>query len=152
MIPEFQEYQFWKIKNFLKKQKILFFFNSSRIKHSNWLEAEKLSKKCDVNYHTINNNATLNLIKISVYKNIYRIVNCMLLVIQQKTKNLSLFFNSVNDLKPLFEPVALKLNNKIYLIEQLETLKILNFKKNIKSFQKVLKTYNRLCCQMNQSK
>jgi hypothetical protein len=135
---QFQEYQFWKIKNYLKKNKLFFFFNSSRIKSSSWLNADQIIKKFQWNYYTVHNNSILNIIIPSIYKNNHQIICSIILLIKQNFQKTYFILQNIDYLKPFFEPLTLKLNNKIYSIVQIKNLKPFHFIKTIETLKKVL--------------
>jgi hypothetical protein len=135
---EFQTYQFWKIKNYIKTNKLFFFFNSSRIKSNKWLLADQIAKKFKLKYYTVHNNSLLNILIPSIYKNINQIICSIFLLIKQNYQKTSFILNDINYLKPLFEPLAIKLNNKIYSTKQFKNLKPFNFIKNIENLKKML--------------
>ena len=141
---EFQNYQFWKIKNYIKTNKLFFFFNSSRVKSANWLLADQLTKKSQLNYYTVHNNSILNIIIPSIYVNSHQIICSILLLIKQSFQKTYFVLKNITYLKPFFEPLSLKLNNKIYSIMQFENLEPFNFIKNIETLKKILIINNRI--------
>jgi hypothetical protein len=128
-----KDYKTLKIKEHLKKEDLLLFYNGvNKNSFDLLLTKQKLRTIC-LNYHKIFNQTTIEVLENSVYKNIKPTIegatflvkpatNCMLL-----TK--SILLNSFES--SLFNMLTIKLNNKIYSLKQLKGSNSLNYTENM---------------------
>merc|ERR1711862_964603 len=124
-----KDYQTAKLKNFFKINGFFFFFHSAKLNLNQWIHTEKNLK---LNYSKVLNGITLKLFKNSIYANISSIICSFVLFINSNFKTTELKFNLIKkDLKPSFELISVKLNNRIYSISQLKGLNIFSYKKNV---------------------
>lgn len=138
-----KKFQNWKIKNYIKNNKLLLFINSSRITYRNWLETEQLLKQFDLKFYTVKNNICINVLKNSLYKNSIQTINCTVLLSYQKSiKKISLFLKHLPNVNLLLVALTVKINNKIYIIPQFKNLELFSYMKNIKILKNKLIMYN----------
>merc|ERR1712166_1042306 len=89
-------------------------------------------KKLKLNYSKALNGITLKLFKNSIFTNIRPIVCSFILFINSNFKTTELQLSSIKkDLKPSFELISVKLNNKIYSTSQLKGLNTFSYRKNV---------------------
>ena len=91
------------------------------------------------------NGTTLKLFKSSIYRNLSPVICGFILFIHSNFKTTKLQFKSVKkNLKPSFELISVKLNNKMYSTSQLKGLNSISYRTNVfnlyKSFDRRLKT------------
>nr|YP_010516693.1 hypothetical protein ON925_mgp23 [Haslea provincialis]UXN44236.1 hypothetical protein [Haslea provincialis] len=138
---EFRDYQFLKVKQYLK-QKFLLFSNGANQTSTNWLAVEQSLSKSNLKYYKVYNKIALKVLKKSIYNNIRQAVkgtffflkldkNSTLLTKQKLFKKLESVF---------FTLLSVKLNNKIYSIAQMKKLKSLNYRNNMAIFYQFLST------------
>jgi len=127
-----KDYQSVKLKNFFKINGFFFFFNSAKLNLNQWIHTEQNLKKLKLNYSKALNGTTLKVFKNSIYANINSVVSSFVLFINSNFKTTELKLNLIKkDLKPSFELISVKLNNKIYSPSQLKGLNIFSYKKNV---------------------
>nr|UXN44363.1 hypothetical protein [Haslea karadagensis] len=136
---ELRDYQFLKVKQYLK-QKFLLFSNGASQTSTNWLAIEQSLSKSNLKYYKVYNKIALKVLTNSVYNNIKQAIkgtffflkldgNTNLLTKQQLFKKLKSVF---------FTLLSIKLNNKIYSIVQIKKIKSLNYKSNMSIFYQFL--------------
>nr|UXN44323.1 hypothetical protein [Haslea karadagensis] len=136
---ELRDYQFLKVKQYLK-QKFLLFSNGASQTSTNWLAIEQSLSKSNLKYYKVYNKIALKVLTNSVYNNIKQVIkgtffflkldgNTNLLTKQQLFKKLKSVF---------FTLLSIKLNNKIYSIVQIKKIKSLNYKSNMSIFYQFL--------------
>lgn len=125
-----KDYQSAKLKNFFKTNSFFFFFHSAKLDLNQWIQTEQNLKKLKLNYSKALNGITLKLFQNSIYANVSSLICSFILFINSNFKTTELKLNSVKkDLKPSFELIAVKLNNKIYSTAQLRGLDTFSYKK-----------------------
>jgi len=97
-----------------------------------WIYTEQKLKKLKLNYSKGLNGITLKLFTNSIYKNISPIVCSFVLFINPNFKTTELRLDSIKkDLKPSFELISVKVDNKIYSTSQLKGLNDFSYKKTV---------------------
>jgi hypothetical protein len=152
-----KDYQSVKLKNFFKTNGFFFWFHSAKLDLNQWVRTEQKLKKLKLNYSKGLNGITLKLFKNSIYTTISPIVCSFILFINSDFKTTEVQLESVKkDLKPSFELIAVKVNNKVYSTSQLKGLNDFSYKKNMfnlyKSLDQQLKTSYLLTKKKNISK
>ena len=122
-----------------------FLFHSAKLDLNQWLQTEQNLKKLKLNYSKALNGITLKLFENSIFKNLSLTICSFVLFINPNFKTTELQLSLMKkDLKPSFQLISVKLNNKIYATSQLKALNILSYKKNMfelhKSLDQHLKT------------
>ena len=129
---KFREYQFSKIKQYLKTE-FLLFANGTNKNASNWLIVEQSLNNLGIKYYKIYNKIAFKAIKMSLLKNIKQLIKGTFFFL--KLDNNSLSINKKIFLKSLelifFNLLSVKLNNKIYSITQLKNMSSLKYHNNI---------------------
>jgi hypothetical protein len=140
-----KSFQSVKLKKFFKNHDFFFLFHSAKLDSTQWTKTEQNLKKLKLRYSKVLNGTTLKLFKNSIYKNLSPIICGFVLFISSNFKTTELKLNSIKkDLKPSFELISVKLNNKIYSTSQLKGLNTLSYKQTVfnlhRSFDRHLKT------------
>lgn len=140
-----KDYQNIKLKKIFKTNDFFFLFHSAKLDLNQWIQTEQNLKKLKLKYSKTLNGTALNLFKNSIYQSLNSVIRGFVLFIHSnfKTTKLQVKFVEKN-LKPLFELIGVKLNNRIYSTSQLKGLNSLSYRTNTfnlyKSFNKHLKT------------
>ena len=140
-----KSYQSIKLKKFFKTDDFFFLFHSAKLDLNQWTQTEQNLKKLKLKYLKLLNGTTLKLFKDSLYKNVSPVICGFVLFLNSNFKTTELQLKSVKkDLKPSFELISVKLNNKIYSTSQIKGLNTFSYKKNVfnlyNSFDRHLKT------------
>jgi hypothetical protein len=126
-----KSYQSIKLKKFFKTNDFFFLFHAAKLDLSQWIYIEQHLKKLKLKYLKLLNGTTLKLFKNSIYKNLSPVVCGFVLFFNLNCKTTELQLKSVKkDLKPSFELISIKLNNKIYSTSQIKALNFNSYKKN----------------------
>lgn len=138
-------YKIKKIKKYIKKNELFFFFNTTKLKKKDWTKIEQNLKRLKMNYYKVFNGTTLKTIKNSIYKNFANIICGVVLLIKPQFKLITVEKKLLEkETKPLFTLLSVKLNNKIYSTQQLKKLNTFSYKQNLfnlnQSLNKILKT------------
>ena len=140
----FKTYQYKKIKKVLKK-KFIFFSNGANCNHKYWISTEQIVHKLKFNYYKTYNKTALKIINNSIYKNIHHIIHSTFFFItpQKLTENLilnkTILLNLTNYNSPfLFSLLCLKLNTKLYSINQIKNINSLIYRYSINIFYQFL--------------
>lgn len=139
-----KDYQSIKLKRLFKTNDFFFLFHSAKLDLNQWVQTEQNLKKLKLKYFKILNGTTLKLFKGSIYRNLSPVICGFIIFIHSNFKTTKLHFKSVKkNLKPSFELISVKLNNKVYPTSQLKGLNSFSYRTNMfdlyKSFDKHLK-------------
>lgn len=140
-----KRYQRVKLKKFFKTNDFFFLFHSAKLDLGQWIQTEQNLKKLKLKYSKILNGATLNSFQTSIYRNLSPIICGFVTLINPNYKTTELKLKPIKkDLKPSFELISVKLNNKMYSTSQLKGLNELSYRTNVfnlyKSLDRHLKT------------
>lgn len=116
-----KDYKINKTKNYIKTNNILFFFNGVNKNSNDWIHTEQNLKKINFQYYKVFNKTTKKTLSDSIYNKANNTVNGITFFIKPETiaKNISKK-TIAKDLKLLlFILLAVKLNNKLYSVNQL---------------------------------
>lgn len=131
---EFRNYQLLKTKQCLKN-KLLLFSNGANQNSQNWLTIEQGLVNSKLKYYKIYNKIALKVLKHSRYRNIQQMVQGTFFFLKFNETITQSFITKKKLFKNLesifFKLLSLKLNNKIYSIAQIKTIKSLKYKNNI---------------------
>lgn len=127
---ETKNYKTIKIRNYIKNNNIIFFFNGINQKSNELTVIEHAFKNLQLEYYMILNKLTTKCLKNSIYKNIYAPINGSTFLTKTLSKQLSKkqILNTTESL--LFKLLSVKLNNKFYSYKQLQNIYLLEYKKN----------------------
>lgn len=127
-----KQYKLLKTKQYLKNNKLIFFFYSINRKSSEWMLVEQNLKKLKFNYYKVFNQTTKKTLNNSIYKNITFVIKGVTFLIKpidnktEITKQIITFQLKLS----LFTLFTINLNNKIYAINHLKNTFCLNYKNN----------------------
>ena len=148
-----KDYQRIKLKKFFKTNDFFFLFHSARLNLNHWTYIEQKLEKLKLKYSKVLNSTALKLFKNSIYKNLSPIVYGFVLFINPNFKTTELHLNSLKkDLKPSFEMIAVKLNNKTYSTSQLKGFRVFSYKKNVFALHQSLDRYLKITYLLTEKK
>jgi hypothetical protein len=137
-----KDYEHIKLKELFKTNDFFFLFHSAKLKLNRWTYTEQKLKKLKLKYSKALNGTALKSFKNSIYKNLSPIVRGFVLFINPNFKTTELHLSRLKkDLKPSFELIAVKLNNKTYSTSQLKGLQTFFYKKNVFNLHQSLDRY-----------
>lgn len=137
-----KDYQSIKLKKIFKTNDFFFLFHSAKLDLNQWIQTEQNLKKLKLNYSKALNGTTFKLFKSSIYKNLSPIIGGFVLFISSDFKTTELRLTSIKkELKPSFELISVKLNNKLYSTSQLKGLNMLSHRKNVFNLHRSLDRY-----------
>ena len=140
-----KHYKFKKTKVYLKQESIFFICTSNNLNSKNNLKFKQTLKKKNLTCLTIRNELAKKFLKKSIFKNFSILINgpvCFIkpehpLKVEETLKTLT----NINDSITM---IGLKINNKIYSMNQIKTLNLLNYSKNVINFTKTLNTLTKI--------
>lgn len=140
MNKKFKAYKLCKIKQFLKKYPIFLISHTLNLNSKDWSIVNKKLITFNLKSYKLNNTLTNNTLTNSTFLNFKPILSGSLCFIYPKTSNsFEPNFQDLLKLNKTMPILGIKLNQKIYSINQLSTIYTLNYKKNIKTLNKTLK-------------
>ena len=108
-------YKFSKIKNYLKKTNIVFFFHGLSSDNKNWVKIEQSFTKHNLKYYKNYNSLTHNILKNSIFKNLIFLINGPIVLIEHKnSKKINSILHRSKNMPPAMYILCVKLNNKLY--------------------------------------
>lgn len=129
---DIKAYKRLRIKQYLKKINLFFFFHGACLNTANWIKVEQLLSEKELKYFRIINTLTVTLLKNSMFKNLTSIVHGPILLLHiGNAKSILKKFNSINLWINL---LCLKLNNNIYSSRQIKNLNTLSYTENVYLF------------------
>ena len=123
---ELKTYKVLKIKYYLKKNKIFFFYAVTSLNLKSWLVIEQTLKKSNLNYYRLSNTLTIKTMKTSIYTNFKQILHSLTMFVNPKP-NTTLNLKKLINLEKVLTLLNIKLNNKMYSILQLKNLNSLDY-------------------------
>jgi len=123
---ELKTYKVFKIKYYLKKNKLFFFYAATSLNLKNWLVIEQTLKKSNLNYYRLSNTLAVKTMKASIYTNFKQLIHSLTMFVNPKPKT-TLKLKKLINLEKVLTLLSVKLNNKIYSISQLKILNSLNY-------------------------
>jgi hypothetical protein len=137
---ELKSYKLQKTKNYFQRKPIFFIYNVPNLNSKNWLKTEQNFYNYNLKYYKIYNTLSKKFLEKSIFKNTNMLVNnSVCLVHFSKNASTLTDVQKLINLSPLTSFLGLRLNNKIYSLPQLTTVSNINYNKNIKIFNNVLK-------------
>ena len=128
---ELKTYKVFKIKYYLKKNKLFFFCTTTSSQLKNWLLLEQILKKSNLNFYRLSNSLAIKTMKSSIYKNFKQLIHSLTLFVSFQLLQKYLKLKVLTKLENVLFLLSMKLNNKIYSILQLKNLIFLNYNFNI---------------------
>lgn len=140
-----KEYQKQKIKHQLKNNPLILFSINTNQNSQTWITTEQELKKLNFNYYKIYNNSTKKIIKNSINKNTTNLINSTFFLLKPTSKTAQINNKILHQLNSIFFTIlAIKLNQKIYMITQSKSIVSLNQKKNMAILYQFLLTNMKL--------
>ena len=138
-----KEYKTSKIKLYLKKENMLFFFSGINRDSASWMQAEQTLKNINFQYYKLFNTAATNTLKTSIYTNIITLINGPTFFVKPIVDSKPLYKSVLlNNFEPLlFTLLAIKLNNKVYGVNQIKCCNSLEYKENLLLFYQFTLTH-----------
>ena len=133
-----KEYKILKTKKYLKNNENFFLFNGSSQSSYDWITTEQEIKNIAFDYYRIFNRTSYNCVNNSTYKNLTLTISGITFFLKQKksSKTLNKHMLLTNFKTFLFDMLAVKFNNKLYSLKQLEIIYSLRyFENNLIFFQ-----------------
>lgn len=130
----FKIYQFKKTKLYLKNNNLLFFSNGINQTSKNWVKIEQGLQKLKLIYYKSYNKLTLKILLTSIFLNFDKIVSGPFFFLKpdqnffEKYKIIS-FLENFKSL--FFSLLAIKVNNKIYSLLQINNINSFKYKSSI---------------------
>ena len=132
-----KKYKVLKFKNYLKNCSFLLIFHSSKISSKDYIKIEQTFKKLKLKNYKILNGISSKTLKNSIYIKYYNLISGLMLFIKPSFKSTSIkLIELKKDLKFLL--LTVKLNNKMYSVSQINSIKEFSYKKNIFDLYKLL--------------
>lgn len=124
----FKKYKIFKTKNYIKKNNLYFFFGGIDESFKNWIFIEQKLKNMYYNYYKIFNKTTKKLFNRSIYSIIKLFINTVTFLIKPANSFLSKKVLKVKLKFLLFDMLSIKINNKVYQINQFKNNYSLSYK------------------------
>jgi hypothetical protein len=132
---ELKTYKVFKIKYYLKQNKLFFFYAATSLNLKNWLLIEQTLKKSNLNYYRLSSTLAIKTMKKSIYTNFKQQIHSLTMLVSPKHK-IPLRLKKLTNLEKALTLLSVKLNNKIYSISQLKNLNSLKYNQTVlKLFQ-----------------
>jgi hypothetical protein len=135
-----KDYKIIKTKNYLKKNNLFFFFNGINQNSNNWIKTKQDLQNLNLNYSKIFNKTSIYIFKNSIYKNIGVTINSITFLIEPRINRVIVTKKILFNLDP-FIFLSLKLNNKIYSLNQIMYLNSFSYYNSKLSLYKFGITY-----------
>ena len=130
-----KNYKTIKIKKNIINSKFLVLFNISKPNFEKWANIQKKFTKIKLKFYQIHNKTVIKLLTNSILCNSTNLISSLTLFSTPKHLSTELEIKKVEkQLQPLFIFLFIKLNNKIYYINQVKTLNAFSYNKVIKNF------------------
>ena len=123
---ELKTYKIFKIKYFLKQNKLFFFYAATSLNLKNWLAIEQTLKKSNLNYYRLSNTLAIKTMRASIYVNFKQLIHSLTMFVNPKPKT-TLKLKQLKNLEKALTLLSVRLNNKIYSISQLKSLNSLDY-------------------------
>ena len=134
-----KNYQIVKLKKYFKNNDLFFVYQSAKLSLTKWTQTEQNLKKLRLSYYKPLNRTTAKTLQNSIYKKFSSIIGGFILLITTDSKVSKLSLESIiKNLRPSFNLVSVKLNDKIYSLSQLKDMKDLSYKKSVFNLHKTL--------------
>jgi len=138
---QLKSYKFHKIRYYFTNQNLFIIYNNLNVNNKNLLKINQNLLKHNLEMYKTYNNITKTFIKKSIFFNLMPFIKGSILLVNP-AKNINIETYSI--LKEFqnenFCLLFIKLNNSIYLFNQIKNLIRFNYKKTVVYFYKTLKT------------
>ena len=133
-------YKFYKIRRILKTPSLFFIYHINSLNTKSWQKLEQKLIKLNLKYYKIQNKLFNSILKKSKYEDLSALINGPIIFIYPKNDKLNeLTFNNIINLHPSLQFICCKLNNKFYLLSQINNLKTLDYEQNNIRFVTLIK-------------
>lgn len=137
-----KNYRIFKTKKYLKNSEFFLLYHAPKLNSKEWIKIEQELKKLNLEYYKVFNGTTLKTMNNSIYKNFTPLISGIVIFIKPIEKFTELDLQILNkNLKSFFVLLAIKLNNKIYSIEQIKNIPGFSYNKNMFSLYRNLEKY-----------
>jgi hypothetical protein len=137
-----KHYKFLKIKNYLKKDKLLLLYNSFDLNSKIRFTLEKFLQSLNLIHYKLHNKITKKVFNQSIYKKFAKCFNGpIIFTVFEAISNL--FFSTFFSQETILTFIGIKINKSFYLFNQTKIVRFLNYKFSITSFFKLLKESNK---------
>lgn len=148
----FKKYRTLKINTYIKTNAFLFFFQSNKSNHIIWKKNEQKLTRLELVYYKLINKIVLKTFKNSVYKNFIPLICGVVLLIKSNTKQIKDYKTIKKALISNFSLLCLKLNNKIYSVNEIKNFQSFSYKKNMFFLYQTLEKYSKISYTINNKK
>ena len=125
-----KDYKILKVKTYLKTNTLFFFFSGINQNSSNWIKTEQELKNINLNYYKVFNKTSTKTFKNSIYKNTEPTITSNTFFIKPTTNKKLLTKKRLLNIET-FVFLAIKINNKVYSLNQLKYINSFKYYENI---------------------
>jgi hypothetical protein len=125
-----KNYKLLKTKKYIKNTNLFFVINGINTNSKDSTKIQQELTKINFNCYKIFNKTSTKILEDSIYKNSKYVINGLVFFVKSKKHNKIVkktLFNNFESLKFIF--LKIKLNNKIYSLNQLKNVNIFNYNK-----------------------
>lgn len=133
-----KKYQTLKSINYFKNNCFFLIFQSSNMNSKEWVVIEQKIKKQKLKHCKILNGTTTKVLNNSIYKNYSNLTAGLTLFMKPSFKSTELIKIELDRKFKSFALLSIKLNDKIYAVNQIKNMKNFNYRKNIFYLNKLL--------------
>ena len=128
-----KDYKALKTKKYIKTNNIYIYFNGINQNSTSWIKTKQEFKNMNFDYYQIFNKTAIKILENSIYKNNKPVINGVTFLVKPINLNnkpiyKKIIFRNIENLMFVF--LAIKLNNKIYILSQFKKVTTLNYYKN----------------------
>ena len=136
---ELKNYKLKRATDYYKKTPLFFIFSISSINSKSWLRIEQDFYTQNLKYFKVYNTLLSKVIEKSIFKKMSLIINSFTCFVHPKNDNIELVLKKLTTLNPLISFLGLRLNNNVYSVSQLSNVYTLDYFKNIRMLNKLMK-------------
>ena len=137
-----KDYKSLKTKTYIKNTNLFFVINGTNTNSKNYRGIQQELTKINLNCDKIFNKTSIKIFEKSIYKHSKHIINGLVFFVKSNKQNKiskKILFHNFDNLK--FIPLKVKLNNKIYFLNQINNVNIFSYNKQTLLFYQVLVTH-----------
>jgi len=132
-------YKHFKIKYYLRKKNLIFFFHGTSLKNESWIKIEQALFSHQLTYFRILNKLTINTLKTSIFKNLTTLIHGPIFVLNSSSTKLTL--KKLGNISPFIGLLGVRLNYQVYSKEQVNKLKKLTYLENFHILHNSMKAF-----------
>jgi|SouAtlMetagenome_1021521.scaffolds.fasta_scaffold35777_1 hypothetical protein len=121
-------YKHFKIKHYLRRKNLIFFFHGTSLNNESWIKIEQILFSHQLKYFRILNKLTINTLKNSIFKNLTTLIHGPIFILN--SNNTRLTFKKLANISPFIDLLGIRLNYRVYSKEQVNKLKKLTYLEN----------------------